>query len=428
MDKRKKIVSLIAGILVLAMVFGFIAMIVPVVTRAEAPKSSSAIKSEISGLKGEKSEIQNKIKDLEGQISENMSEMEDIVAQKNVLEQEITLLHDQINNINAQIAAYGVLISEKQSELDQAQERLADLNEKNKERIRTMEEEGSISYWSVLFKSSNFSDLLDRLNMVQEIAAADRKRLQDMREAAAAVETAKQELQSEKAELETSREELDATQVQLEGKKAEADELLNKLLATGVEYQKMVDEAEEESEKLSAEINKLDAEYRKAKDREYKEWLAKHPPVTPPASTGGGTAGAPSNVAGVTWLVPINYTHVASPFGMRMHPIYGYMKMHSGVDLAAAAGTPIIASRSGIVTVAGYEAGGAGNYVNINHMDGFTTRYMHMTNYIVSPGQKVTAGQVIGYCGATGAATGPHLHFSVYWNGTPVNPANYISI
>ena len=98
------------------------------------------------------------------------------------------------------------------------------------------------------------------------------------------------------------------------------------------------------------------------------------------------------------------------------------------MDLAAPQGTPIYASRGGQVTTTAYEAGGAGYYVSINHLDGYATRYLHMTHYIVSPGQYVAAGQVIGYCGSTGGSTGPHLHFSVYYNGTAVNPAQYINI
>ena len=428
MDKKKRLISIIAAILVGAMVLGFVSMIAPVFASAEEVKSSSTIKAEINDLKKKKAEIDDKIDELEGQVSDNMEKMEDIVAQKQILDQEIALLHDQVNAINEQITSYRILIADKQTELNEATDRLAELNTKNKERIRAMEEEGKLSYWSVLFKANSFTDLLDRFNMIEEIAAADQRRLEELNQAARAVETAKKDLETEKAALEDTRAELDATQVQLDQKKAEADELLSQLLATGVEYQKLLDEEVEKTETMMQELNQLDAEYKKAKDREYQEWLAAHPPAPPTPSGGsGGSGGAPHTVDGVSWLVPINYVYVSSPFGQRYHPIYGYTRMHYGVDLAAPKGTPIIASRSGVVTAATY-SGGAGNYVNINHMDGFSTRYMHMTNYIVSPGQNVSAGQVIGYCGSTGASTGPHLHFGVYYNGTAVNPANYISI
>ena len=101
--------------------------------------------------------------------------------------------------------------------------------------------------------------------------------------------------------------------------------------------------------------------------------------------------------------------------------------MHQGVDLAGPAGTPIVATRAGYVTTAAYQAGGAGNYVSLNHGDGYGSIYMHMTHYIVSRGQYVEQGQVIGYMGTTGGSTGVHLHFGIFYNGTYVNPCNYVN-
>ena len=111
---------------------------------------------------------------------------------------------------------------------------------------------------------------------------------------------------------------------------------------------------------------------------------------------------------------------------MRTHPVLGYKRMHNGIDMACASGTPIYATRAGTVTVASYQAGGAGNYVSINHGDGFSSIYMHMTHYIVYAGQQVSKGQVIGYVGSTGISTGPHLHFGISYAGTYVNPLAYI--
>ena len=99
--------------------------------------------------------------------------------------------------------------------------------------------------------------------------------------------------------------------------------------------------------------------------------------------------------------------------------------MHNGVDMAAPAGTPVYAAKSGKVTAAGWGSQ-AGNYVSINHGDGFASIYMHMTHYIVSVGTYVSAGQVIGYVGSTGLSTGNHLHFGISYNGTYVNPMNYV--
>ena len=111
---------------------------------------------------------------------------------------------------------------------------------------------------------------------------------------------------------------------------------------------------------------------------------------------------------------------------MRTHPILGTQRMHNGIDMACSQGTPIYATRAGTVTAASYQAGGAGYYVSINHLDGFASIYMHMTNYVVSAGQSVSQGQLIGYVGSTGLSTGPHLHFGISYAGTYVNPLAYI--
>lgn len=147
-----------------------------------------------------------------------------------MVDQEIQLLNTQIININEQISAYNLLIADKQDELDTAEDRLEALNQENKERIRTMEEEGEVSYWEVLFKANSFSDLLDRLNMVEEIAASDKRRLQELSDAANKVEEAQAELETEKGELETTKKDLDDTQAEMNEKNKESEALLQELL------------------------------------------------------------------------------------------------------------------------------------------------------------------------------------------------------
>lgn len=128
------------------------------------------------------------------------------------------------------------------------------------------------------------------------------------------------------------------------------------------------------------------------------------------------------------WIAPCDYSRVTSPFGYRIHPISGTRKFHNGVDLGASSGTPIYASRGGVITTASYNAGGWGNYVQIDHGGGFSSLYAHMTKYVVSRGQAVSRGQLIGYVGSTGASTGPHLHFTIYKDGTAVNPEDYVNL
>lgn len=128
--------------------------------------------------------------------------------------------------------------------------------------------------------------------------------------------------------------------------------------------------------------------------------------------------GASRQVTGM--VAPVN-GRMTSPFGLRRHPILGYVRMHAGIDFGAAWGSPIFAVSDGVVSYAGRH-GGHGNYVRLEHGGGIGTGYGHMSRIAVSPGMRVRAGQVIGYVGSSGLSTGPHLHYELYRGGVPVNP------
>lgn len=419
MQIKKRYISLLACFLAVVMVLGMANGFAP--NKAEAAQSSSAIKQQLDELKAQKEKIDDKIDELESQVSANASEMEQIVAQKNLIDQEIFALYQQEANINEQITTYGLLIADMQRELDDAEIKLEELNKKNKERIRAMEEGGQLSYWSVLFNANDFSDFLDRLNMVNEIAASDRRRLGEMSALAEEIATSKAQMEMELVGLEESKQELVETQKNLEEKRAEADKLLSDLIATGAEYQALLDEQEKIANDLNKDITAKEEAYDEAKKQ---EWLSTQVPVYTPDGGNGGTG---NEVDGLTWLVPCNYVLFTSPFGWRIHPIHGDRRFHNGVDLAGPQGTPIIATRAGVVTVTSYDDI-SGYYVTIDHQDGFESKYLHMTHYVVQPGQTVAAGQIVGYMGSTGSSTGSHLHFSIKYNGSHVNPALYINI
>lgn len=206
-------------------------------------------------------------------------------------------------------------------------------------------------------------------------------------------------MEKTREDLEASRKELEENAAQLEAAKAETEKLLEQLHATNKDLAELLEQAKREEGMVDEKIDELLGAYKDAAEKDRQKWV-----------------------------MPIQYTKCTSEFGYRLHPIEGENKFHYGVDLSAPYGTPIVASRSGTVTKAAYEADGAGNYVNIDHLDGYSTRYMHMARYIVNEGQFVMAGQVIGYCGSTGASTGSHLHFSIYYNGGAVDPAKFLDI
>lgn len=134
-----------------------------------------------------------------------------------------------------------------------------------------------------------------------------------------------------------------------------------------------------------------------------------------------------TKIASIPAIQPVSnkqLTRIASGFGMRIHPIYGIAKMHNGLDFTAPQGTPIYATGDGIVTTAGAGTG-TGNQVIINHGFGYETQYMHMARIKASAGKRVKRGEVIGWVGNTGASTGPHCHYEVHINGSPVDPVYF---
>ena len=443
MRNPKKFSSILAGVLAFAMMLTMLTGLMPSKVSAA---SSSEIRKQINQLKKQRNDIQKDIDEVKNQYKQNEDELLDIVSRKNVIDQEIGLLHTEIININEQISAFNVMIADKQDELDHAEDRLHELEKLNRARIRTMEEEGEVSYWEVVFKANSFSDLLDRLNMVEEIAASDKRRLQELTDAAEDVAKAQGELSNQKEEVELVRREQEAAEKELEGKRKEADDLIAELISKGYELEDLEEQYKQAKNDLLDDIAQKEKEYTEAK---HQEWLAHiatattakpDPLPTNPGSNGGNDGGANNNgnAGGGTsggnttpapstgWLLPCSYRKVTSPFGHRKSPTAGASSFHQGIDLGAPAGTPIVASRSGVVTAATF-SGSAGYYVSINHGDGFSSIYMHMTNYVVSAGQAVSAGQVIGYVGSTGISTGNHLHFGIAYNGAYVNPAGYVA-
>lgn len=397
-------------------------LLIPMLLTTVTAKSSSEIKSQIGELKNSHSDVRERLEALEQEQNANWESIEEMVEQKDIIDQQIALLYTEIENINSQIRAYTELIAANQQELDVAEARLLELNEQNRERIRAMEEEGQISFWSVLFHAKSFTELIDQLNMIEEIQAVDRRRMDELREAGEMVAQARKALVTEKAALEKSRAELNTSQTVLDEKRAEADAILLELNADKRALEQMQADYEAEEAELSAQIAAAELEYTNAlkaeeEARRREEESRREESGEPPAD--GSTSSNES------WGKPCTWRKLTSPYGYRTHPITGEWKFHNGVDLANSMGTPIYAARSGVVTVATHGRT-YGEYVTINHGDGYSSLYAHMTHYVVSKGQQVTKGQLIGYMGTSGRSNGPHLHFSIFYNGSTVNPMDYI--
>ena len=211
-------------------------------------------------------------------------------------------------------------------------------------------------------------------------------------------ESISQQMQKTKAELESEKQ---ALRQELANAMTETEQLLTQLGAIKQEsqnLQELLDKAENQSHAVTDKIGALQDAYQKVEKQEQQRWV-----------------------------LPIQYDVCTSEYGERVHPVTGEATYHSGLDLAAPRGTPVVAARSGTVKKAEYNDT-AGNFVTIDHLDDVESKYLHLEEYIVTPGQFVVAGQIIGYCGDSGVATGPHLHFGIYENGSAVNPADYITL
>lgn len=407
--------------------------------------SSSEIRGEINELEAQQAAIQDKINDLQQEQDANWESIEEMVAYKSQVDSQIFLLYSELDNLNQQITAYTTLIAQTQGELDEAQADLDELNVRYRARVRAMEEEGSLSYWEVLFKSKSFTDLIDRLNMIREIAEADERLMEEMRLITEAVAKAKADLEAEKASLEDSRTEQEAAMAALEEKRAESDAILQELNANHLEMEELHAELDAQKNAYADEIAQAEKEWWEAYQREEEERRRqeeeekrrqeeeeqKNNPTKPtepedeedededePEETKPTEPNPPAKDEG--WRTPCSYIMISSAYGYRRS---GW---HNGVDFANNRGTPIYATRSGTVTKAVSLTYSYGNHVVINHGDGFSSLYAHMDYYVVSAGQYVSQGQLIGYMGSTGNSTGNHLHFTIFYNGSDVNPMNYL--
>lgn len=385
--------------------------------------SSAEIKKELSGLRDQQAALKKEREALQARINENKSKTQTLVDKKSDIDQQINMTQASIDNLNEQVQQYSLLIANKQSELEASEAEEDRLNAQYKTRIRSMEETGSISYWAILFGANSFSDLLDKIDVIQEIAKADQLMLEKMKAVSQKIAAEREELEQQLSALDVTRQELAQQEQDLEAQRAEQDTLLIEMLAAYEEMnadymQNVADEAA-----LSDEIAKSEAAYYAALSKEEAERIAAQNRLNNNKGSSGASSGA-TNTGG--WLYPLPYQcQVTDSYGYRIHPLTKKYSWHNGVDFGAAAGTAILATKSGTVTTAAYSSAW-GYYVVINHGDGYSSLYAHQPSLSVSVGDYVTQGQTIGTVGSTGYSTGPHLHFTIYYNGADVNPFNYI--
>ena len=396
MQKKKKLLVSITCI-VLALIF------VATLLFSVIGSAMAVTQSQIDALKSQQKAIQQQKNALSSQISDLQSQQNSAIDQKEALDEQNELARQEIELINEQIDLYNNLIEEKAKELEKAKEVEAEQKEALRVRMRVMEESGSLTYFSILFDSNSFSDLLARMDFISTVMKYDK----DLENAYIA---ARENVETVKAEYEATLAEQEGKKVELEEKKAELEKQI-------VEAEAVIASLEKDIEKYKTEYAANDSQEAAIRSQIDAAVAALEKQQKEQAAQGGTVV---KGTGQFTWPVP-SCTTTGSGFGYRIHPIFGDKRFHSGVDIPASAGSTIVAADSGTVVTAVYSSS-YGNYVVISHGGGTTTLYAHMSSMAVSSGQTVTKGQTIGYVGSTGWSTGAHCHFEIKIGGTLVDP------
>ena len=395
---QKAIVATLAGLMALLMILPMLANIVGVALAA----TPEDLKAELNQMRNEANELAQDKKQLNQQLKDIQADKNKAVEKKNLVEQQINVIRAELANSDRQLAQYDQLIVEKTEELALAEEKEAQYFDLFCERVRYMEEGGEVTYWSILFNAADFSDLLDRITLVNDVMEYDNAVMDMLEESRRQVSEAKSQLEADRAAQQEVRNTQAARKKELDGKLVEADALVDEI--SGKE-----DEAEAALKALEAAAAAMDREIA----AKQKEWEAK-------VASGSVTINA-----GTGYLWPLKgYNTLSSLFGNRIHPILNKPMKHSGIDIPAPRGTNILAARGGVVITSTY-SNSYGNYVVVSHGNNESTLYAHMNSRAVKEGDVVSQGQVLGYVGTTGRSTGNHLHFEVRINGTRVDAVNY---
>ena len=372
MFSRKRALSLLCAA---CMAASLLCMAKPVPTYADS------LSDQLQEARDAQAELEKQIEAIQSDKSKALEEKALLDRQNDKLRSEISLLQQQS---------------------DETQTRITELTQKEQEQyelfcrqVREEEERGTVSYWSVLFKASSFTDLLARMDFVNEVMDYDRQVISDL-------QTTRRQLTEDKAALEQQKSEMESSQTKLQQQVDAASTLIREYEETEAGHQAMLDEAAEDEARIQALIRQQQSGG---------------------SSGGGGSSGSNSGVDGYIW--PTNNTRVVtSPYGERWCPFHGY-ESHNGADIDAARGSAVLATKSGRVIQAGWN-GGYGISVMIAHDDGITTLYGHMDGCSVSVGQTVSQGETIGICGNTGNSSGAHIHYTMYKNGGTIDPLPYL--
>lgn len=356
---------------------------------AVSPQRAAA--SELEELQQELQRLQQEMEDILKRLSTTKKQEGQVLSDLAKIESQLEKTRAQLRRLENDLSYLQSLIRRAEIELADAEERLAERQDYLGRRVRAVYEAGTVGYLQVLLGSTSFSDFLNRFDLLRQLVSKDRELMVAVQEERQQVEDRKLDLEQKRLQALSLRDKASAQKASIEYQQSVKERYLAKVREDRELYERSLDELEETSRQLEQEIRRL------------------APWGTRPKS--------------LAW--PTTVRRITSYFGPRFHPILRTYRQHTGIDIGAGMGARVTSAEWGIVRSAGV-LGGYGNCIMVDHGGGIWTLYAHLSSIKVSVGQTVARGELIGLVGSTGLSTGPHLHFEVRDNGTPVNPLNWL--
>ncbi len=350
-----------------------------------------------NNLQSQRDELKNQLDDANGELEEVQSNLSENLQQIEKLDEKINSVETQLEEQESKITNIKNTINEVETELNIVTEKYNKQRELFKKRMVAIYEAGETQYLDILLKSRSLSDFISSYYIITELAEIDTNLLNELEGKRNKIELGRKKLENEKKELAIIAENQTRLARTLQNTKMLRENFMQKLSEEERILQEKIDEINKQYEEVNRQIlllaqNQLSSEY-----------------------IGGILA----------WPVP-GYTRITSKYSMRVHPITGQYKLHTGIDIGAPEGANFIAANDGIVIKAG-ENVAYGNMVIVDHGGGITTLYAHGSQILVEVGQVVRRGEAVLKVGSTGYSTGPHAHFEVRINGVTTDPFPYIT-
>ena len=372
-------------------------------------------------LKSERQSLSQKTQQAKNALAAAQKQKAGMQQEIDALDKVVAAASEELNKSREDLEDVSNRLEESQAALEKATAEREQQFEVFGERIKFFYEKGDTGYLDIVLESKSISDMLARMQYVEDIMQYDNKLLDNLKEAEQTIKVKTAEIAEEKAEVEELVKENEAKQQELNKALDEKKAKLQAYESDEKKYQEMIASNEKASQNVERLINQAAAEAAKsAKSSKSSSGGSK-------GSSGGGTVYTGGKL---NWPVPAkaaSSSSLSSGFVNRVSPISGRREHHTGYDIPAPYGSAIVAAESGTVIYSGWMSG-YGNTIMISHGGGLVTLYGHNSSLVVSKGQTVSRGQTVAKCGSTGWSTGNHCHFEVRVNGGAVSPASYLGV